>query len=168
MTFSIVEKRGHLSRLAYVLLGTKCYHIGVYMHSYYSKLLVHLSLNDLFPTGKQVYMLSIFVPTLVVPILSISSSFLKDQHIKTLFTPNSDNNNRKKTRPPKIISKLNIEDNSDNFNIEVRGCFDVDGVVLLKWSIGSASASHQCGPGSIPGWGSDPGAVSEKGLTSLV
>ena len=33
---------------------------------------------------------------------------------------------------------------------------------------GSASASHQCGPGSIPGWGSDPGAVSEKALSSLV
>ena len=26
----------------------------------------------------------------------------------------------------------------------------------------STSASHQCDPGSIPGWGSDPGAVSEK------
>ena len=32
----------------------------------------------------------------------------------------------------------------------------------------STSASHQCGPGSIPGWGSDPGAVSEKGLSSPV
>ena len=28
----------------------------------------------------------------------------------------------------------------------------------------STLASHQCGPGSIPGWGSDPGAVSEKAL----
>ena len=32
----------------------------------------------------------------------------------------------------------------------------------------STSVSHQCGPGSIPGWGSDPGAVSEKGLSSPV
>ena len=30
------------------------------------------------------------------------------------------------------------------------------------------SASHQCGLGSIPSWGSDPGAVSEKGLSSPV
>ena len=28
----------------------------------------------------------------------------------------------------------------------------------------SMSASHQCGPGSIPGWGSDPSAISEKGF----
>ena len=40
--------------------------------------------------------------------------------------------------------------------------------LVLRWPIGSASVSHQCGPGSIPGWGSDPGAVSEKGLSSLV
>ena len=39
---------------------------------------------------------------------------------------------------------------------------------VLRWPIGSMSASHQCGPGSIPGWGSDPGAVSEKGLSSPV
>ena len=39
---------------------------------------------------------------------------------------------------------------------------------VLRWPIGSASASHQCSQGSIPGWGSDPGAVSEKGLSSLV
>ena len=38
---------------------------------------------------------------------------------------------------------------------------------LLRWPIGSTSASHQCGPGSIPGLGSDPGAVTEKGLSSL-
>ena len=38
----------------------------------------------------------------------------------------------------------------------------------LRWLIGSASAPHQCGLGLIPGWGSDPGAVSEKGLSSLV
>ena len=31
----------------------------------------------------------------------------------------------------------------------------------------SMSASHQCGPGSIPGWGSDPGAVSEKGFVPV-
>ena len=31
----------------------------------------------------------------------------------------------------------------------------------------SASASHQCGSGSIPGWGSDPGAVSEKGFVPV-
>ena len=36
------------------------------------------------------------------------------------------------------------------------------------WPIGSVSASHQCGPDSIPGWGSDPGAISEKGLSSPV
>ena len=39
---------------------------------------------------------------------------------------------------------------------------------VLRWPIGSASASHQCGLGSNPGWGSDPGAVSEKGLSSPV
>ena len=39
---------------------------------------------------------------------------------------------------------------------------------MLSWPIGSASASHQCGLGSIPGWGSDPGAVSKKGLSSPV
>ena len=38
----------------------------------------------------------------------------------------------------------------------------------LRWLIGGASASHQCGLGSIPGWGSDPDGVSEKGLTSPV
>ena len=27
---------------------------------------------------------------------------------------------------------------------------------VLSWPIGSASASHQCGLGSIPGWRSDP------------
>ena len=32
----------------------------------------------------------------------------------------------------------------------------------------STLASDQCGLGSIPGWGSDPGAVSEKGLSSPV
>ena len=32
----------------------------------------------------------------------------------------------------------------------------------------STSASHQCGLGSIPDWGSDPGAVSEKGLSSPI
>ena len=31
----------------------------------------------------------------------------------------------------------------------------------------SASASHQCGSGSIPGWGSDLGAVSEKGFVPV-
>ena len=31
----------------------------------------------------------------------------------------------------------------------------------------STSVSHQCGPGSIPGWGSDPGAVSEKGFVPV-
>ena len=35
---------------------------------------------------------------------------------------------------------------------------------VFSWLIGSASASHKCGPGSIPSWGSDPGAVSEKAL----
>ena len=39
---------------------------------------------------------------------------------------------------------------------------------FVRWPIDRASASHQCGPGSIPGWGSDPGALSEKGLTSPV
>ena len=39
---------------------------------------------------------------------------------------------------------------------------------VLRWPIGSVPASHQCSPGSIPGWGSDPGAVSEKGLLSPV
>ena len=39
---------------------------------------------------------------------------------------------------------------------------------VLRGQIGSASASLQCGPGSIPSWGSDPGAVSEKGLSSPV
>ena len=34
--------------------------------------------------------------------------------------------------------------------------------------IGSASASHQCSPGPIRGWGPDPGAESEKGLSSPV
>ena len=31
----------------------------------------------------------------------------------------------------------------------------------------STSASHQCGPGSIPSWGSDPSAVSEKGFVPV-
>ena len=35
---------------------------------------------------------------------------------------------------------------------------------VLRWPIDSASASHQCGPGSIPGWGPDLGAVNEKGF----
>ena len=39
---------------------------------------------------------------------------------------------------------------------------------VLRWLIGSASASHQCGLGLIPGWGSDPSTVSEKGLSSPV
>ena len=39
---------------------------------------------------------------------------------------------------------------------------------LLRWPIGGTSASHQCGLGSIPGWGSDPGAVSEKGISPPV
>ena len=39
---------------------------------------------------------------------------------------------------------------------------------LFSWSIGSASASHQCGLGLIPGWRSDPSAVREKGLSSPV
>ena len=39
---------------------------------------------------------------------------------------------------------------------------------VLSWPVGSVSASHQCGPGSIPCWGSGSGAVSEKGLSSLV
>ena len=39
---------------------------------------------------------------------------------------------------------------------------------VLRGQIGSASASLQCGPGSISSWGSDPGAVSEKGLSSPV
>ena len=38
---------------------------------------------------------------------------------------------------------------------------------VVRWPIGSASVSHQCGPGSIPGWGSDPGAVSEKVCSCL-
>ena len=39
---------------------------------------------------------------------------------------------------------------------------------VLRWPTGSTSVSHQCGLGSIPGWGSDPSAVSEKGLSSPV
>ena len=39
---------------------------------------------------------------------------------------------------------------------------------VLSWLIGSASASHQCGPGSIPGWGSDAVAASDMGLSSTV
>ena len=31
----------------------------------------------------------------------------------------------------------------------------------------STSVSHQCGQGSIPGWGSDPCTVSEKGFVSV-
>ena len=31
----------------------------------------------------------------------------------------------------------------------------------------SMSASHQCGPGSIPGWVSDTGSMSEKGFVSV-
>ena len=31
----------------------------------------------------------------------------------------------------------------------------------------STSASHQCSPGLIPGWGSDPGTVSEKGFVPV-
>ena len=37
----------------------------------------------------------------------------------------------------------------------------------VRWLIGSTSASHQCGPGSIPGWGSDPGAVSERSIAQI-
>ena len=40
--------------------------------------------------------------------------------------------------------------------------------LLFGWPTGSVSASHQCGPGLILGWGSDSGAVSEKGLSSRV
>ena len=37
-----------------------------------------------------------------------------------------------------------------------------------KWVLRSlTNVSHQCGPGSIPSWGSDAGAVTEKGLSSL-
>ena len=39
--------------------------------------------------------------------------------------------------------------------------------VNLGGRVVSMSASHQCGPGSIPGWGSDPDAVSEKGFVPL-
>ena len=35
-----------------------------------------------------------------------------------------------------------------------------------SWPNGSALASHHCCPGSIPGWGSDPGPLSEKSLHS--
>ena len=41
------------------------------------------------------------------------------------------------------------------------------GGVLLNWLIGSVSA-FQCVPDLIPGWGSDAGAVSEKGLSPPV
>ena len=40
--------------------------------------------------------------------------------------------------------------------------------LVFRWLIGSASASHQCSLGSIPGWVSDPSAVIEKGLSSPV
>ena len=33
--------------------------------------------------------------------------------------------------------------------------------------VGVQVASHQCGPGSIPSWGSDPGVVSEKGFVPV-
>ena len=39
---------------------------------------------------------------------------------------------------------------------------------VLGWPSGSVLVSHQCRPGSIPGWRSDPDAISEKGLTSPV
>ena len=48
------------------------------------------------------------------------------------------------------------------------GMYIDDTLWVLRWAIGSTSASHQCGPGLIPGWGSDPCAVSEKGPSSLV
>ena len=41
------------------------------------------------------------------------------------------------------------------------------GGVLFSWLIGSVSA-FQCVPDLIPGWGSDAGAVSEKGLSPPV
>ena len=31
----------------------------------------------------------------------------------------------------------------------------------------NVSASHQCGPGSIPSWGSDPSAIREKGFVPV-
>ena len=41
---------------------------------------------------------------------------------------------------------------------------------VAEWPSGrvvSTSASRQCGPDSIPGWESDPGAVSEKGFVPV-
>ena len=39
--------------------------------------------------------------------------------------------------------------------------------VYLFWVLRSTSVSHQCGPCSILGWGSDPSAVSEKGFVPV-
>ena len=40
-------------------------------------------------------------------------------------------------------------------------------VLRYMWLIGSTSASHQCGPGLIPSWESDPSIVSEKGFVPV-
>ena len=42
------------------------------------------------------------------------------------------------------------------------------GLGVLGWLIGSTSAFHPCGPGSIPDWRSDTNTISEKGLSSPV
>ena len=39
--------------------------------------------------------------------------------------------------------------------------------ISFKHEPASVSTSHQCIPGSIPGWGSDPGIISEEGFVPV-
>ena len=70
------------------------------------------------------------------------------------------------------ISEITIaggtQKNKFNINIITKRTTSTALSWVLRGRIGSASASHKCGPGSIPSWGSDLGAVSEKGLSSPV
>ena len=47
------------------------------------------------------------------------------------------------------------------------GLVTIDNVWVFVGRVVSTSAFHQCGPGSIPGWGSDPGVVHEKGFVPV-
>ena len=70
------------------------------------------------------------------------------------------------------ISEITIaggtKKNKFNINIITKRTTSTALSWVLRGQIGSASVSHKCSPGSIPSWGSDPDAVSEKGLSSPV
>ena len=51
-----------------------------------------------------------------------------------------------------VATALHLQDHIHNSNVGAE----------FSWPLGSAWTSHQCGPGLIPGWRSDPGKVQSK------